>query len=191
MQKTEELVVICQELEKRMASFSRHLLTCVLLLIVTIGIAVPAVSANKTLKPAELSGDETKAFKSTCKAFAESFLKGDEGGVRKVCISKDLVSEVFSPELLQHGRDTLHKVIVEGNTKRFTEFRVKLGSLEGFKYVRAEHGYRLSRSEAYADPSLVLKNSYVVMAYGNRLIVKVKLEELVYIGGKYHLTKLD
>ncbi|MFP6658221.1 MAG: hypothetical protein VB853_08555 [Pirellulales bacterium] len=63
--------------------------------------------------------------------------------------------------------------------------------LEGFKYVRAEHGYRLSRSEAYADPRLVLKNSYVVMADANRLIVRVKLEEVVYIGGKYQLTKLD
>ncbi|MFP6901322.1 MAG: hypothetical protein VCA36_10290 [Opitutales bacterium] len=82
-------------------------------------------------------------------------------------------------------------MILEGNTKRFTEFRRKLGSLEEFKYLRAEHGYRLSGSEAYAAPSLVLKNSYVVMAYANRLIVKVKLEELVYIGGKYHLTKLD
>jgi len=29
------------------------------------------------------------------------------------------------------------------------------------------------------------------MADANRLIVKVKLEELVYIGGKYHLMKLD
>ena len=172
------------------AEWPNHLI-CVLLAIVTMSIAVPAVSAEQTPKPSELSENETKAFGATCKAFAESFLKGDEGGLRKVCISKDLVLEVFSPKLLQHGRDTLHKMIIEGNTKRFTEFRQKLGSLEGFKYVRAEHGYRLSKSEAHADPRLVLKNSYVVMAYANRLIVKIKLEELVYIGGKYHLTALD
>lgn len=174
-----------------MTLFRDCLLNRVLLPIVTMGIAVSAVSANQTPKSAKLSENETKAFESVCKAFAESFLKGDEGGVRKVCISNDLVSEVFRPKLLQHGRDTLHKMIVDGNTKRFTEFRRKLGSLEGFKYVRAEHGYRLSRSEAYADPRLVLKNSYVVMADANRLIVKVKLEEVVYIGGKYQLTKLD
>ena len=174
-----------------MTLFRDCLLNRVLLPIVTMGIAVSAVSANQTPKSAKLSENETKAFESVCKAFAESFLKGDEGGVRKVCISNDLVSEVFRPKLLQHGRDTLHKMIVDGNTKRFTEFRRKLGSLEGFKYVGAEHGYRLSRSEAYADPRLVLKNSYVVMADANRLIVKVKLEEVVYIGGKYQLTKLD
>ena len=183
--------VIRQQVENRMTSFRDRLLNRVLLPIVTMGIAVSAVSANQAPKPAELSKNETKAFESMCKAFAESFLKGDEGGPRKVCISNDMVAEVFRPKLLQRGRDTLHKMIVEGNTKRFAEFRRKLGSLEGFKYVRSEHGYRLTRSEVYADPRLVLKNSYVVMADANRLIVKIKLEEVVYIGGKYHLTKLD
>ena len=75
-----KLLVICQEVEKRMASFRGHLLNCVLLPIISMGIAVPAVSANQTPKPAELSENETKAFESMCKAFAESFLKGDEGG---------------------------------------------------------------------------------------------------------------
>ena len=159
--------------------------------IITITVAIPSVLANQTPKPAELSENETKAFESMCKAFAESFLKGDEDGVRKVCIPQDLVLEVFSPKLLQNGRNPLHKMIVEGNTKRFNEYRRKLGNLEGFKYLRAEHGYRLIKSETYSAPRLVLKNSYVVMAYANRLIVKVKLEDLVYIGGKYHLTKLD
>ncbi len=184
-----KLLVIRQELEKRMTSFRDHLLNCVLLPIIAMSIAGSAISA--TPKPAELSENETKAFESMCKAFAESFLKGDEDGIRKVCISKDLVSEVFSPKLLQNGRNSLHKMIVEGNTKRFNEYRRKLGSLEGFKYLRAEHGYRLIKSETYSAPRLVLKNSYVVMAYANRLIVKVKIEDLVYIGGKYHLTKLD
>ncbi len=186
-----KLLVFFQEVEKHMKSFRGLFLNFVLLSIITMTVAIPSVLANQTPKPAELSKNETKAFESTCKAFAESFLKGDEDGVRKVCISKDLVSEVFSPKLLQHGRNSLHKMIVEGNTKRFNEYRRKLGSLEGFKYVSSEHGYRLTRSEVYADPRLVLKNSYVVMADANRLIVKIKLEEVVYIGGKCHLTKLD
>ena len=183
------MLVFFQEVEKHMKSFHGLFLNCVLLPIIAMGIAISAVSA--TSKPAELSENETKAFESMCKAFAESFLKGDEDGVRKVCIPQDLVLEVFSPKLLQNGRNPLHKMIVEGNTKRFNEYRRKLGNLEGFKYLRAEHGYRLIKSETYSAPRLVLKNSYVVMAYANRLIVKVKLEDLVYIGGKYHLTALD
>lgn len=119
------------------------------------------------------------------------FLEKDEGSIRRMCLSKQQIAEVLSPKLIERAGDKLHQVIVNGNTRVFVTLRQKLGNLEGLKFVRAEHGYRLQKSQSYRDPKPVLKNSYVVLADGNRLIVKIKLEELVFIDGKYHLVKLD
>ena len=162
-----------------------------LLPLVIVALAIPPVIADQKPNPAKLSEQETKAFNSMCTSFATSFLKADEGSIRAMCISKQQIANVLSPKLIERAEGKLHQVIVDGNTKTFVTLRRKLGSLEGFKFVRAEHGYRLQKSQSYRDPKPVLKNSYVVLADGNRLIVKIKLEELIFIDGQYHLVKLD
>ena len=79
----------------------------------------------------------------------------------------------------------------EGNAKRFTEFRKKFQDLEGFEFFSADVGYRPEQAESYSDPKLILKNSYITMAYANRIIVKIKIEDMVLIGGKYYIVQLD
>ena len=174
-----------------MTRFSRHIRICMLLPFVIAGLAVLPVLADQKPAPAKLSEQEAKAFKSICRSFATSFLEKDEGSIRAMCISKQQIADVLSPKLIERAGGKMHQVIVDGNTRAFVTLRQKLGNLEGFKFVRAEHGYRLKKSQWYPDPKPVLKNSYVVLADGNRLIVKIKLEELVFIDGKYHLVKLD
>jgi hypothetical protein len=68
--------------------------------------------------------------------------------------------------------------MLEGNAMRFAEFRKRFQDLGGFQYVSAAAGYRLDRTEAYADPKLILKNSCFTIGYASRIIVKITIEEL-------------
>jgi hypothetical protein len=36
-----------------------------------------------------------------------------------------------------------------------------------------------------------MKNSYVVFAHANRVEIKVKIEEMVFIGGKCYVVEID
>jgi len=98
---------------------------------------------------------------------------------------------VLSPALLEPGTDELHKQLLDGNSKRFTEFRRRFHGLDGFTFVSAEPGYRLESGRAYSDPRRIIKNSYITIGYADRLLVKVKIEEMALIGGKYYIIKLD
>ena len=98
---------------------------------------------------------------------------------------------MVSPALLEHGIEALHKQLLEGNAKRFTEFRTRLKDLAGFRVVSAEVGYRLEQAESYADPEHILKNSYVTVGFANRLLLKIRIEDMVLIGGKYYIIQLD
>ena len=142
-------------------------------------------------KPAQLSEHEAQLFEATCKAVAESFVKDDVDGFLEHCIPKDLLLEVLSPKQLERGADALHKLLLEGNAKRFKEFRKGFQDLNGFTFTLAEVGYRSERAEMYADPKLALKNSYFTIAYANRIMVRIKIEDMVLIGGKYYVIQMD
>jgi len=36
-----------------------------------------------------------------------------------------------------------------------------------------------------------MKNSYVVFAYANRVEIKVKIEEMVFVAGKCYIMEID
>ena len=155
--------------------------------------ALPAAPAEPEESPASatLSKEESAAFAATCKTLAQSFLKNDVEAFRKLCIPEDLLQEVVTPKLRERGIGELHKKILEGNTKRFAEFRDRFKDLTGFEFSSTSIGCRLDRSDAYADPRLVLKNSCFTIAYANRMTVRIEIEELVFMRGKYYLMKLD
>jgi hypothetical protein len=46
-------------------------------------------------------------------------------------------------------------------------------------------------SDFYAPDVRVMKNSFVVFAYANRVEIKVKIEEMVFIDGKCYVMEID
>jgi hypothetical protein len=150
-----------------------------------------SMAAEDARQPAVLSAEQKKAFAETCEALAQSFLKNDKDAFQKLLIPIDQMGAVFSPELLNSGAEQLHEKIVAGDLNRFAELRARFSDLSGFEFSSGTVGYPLSRADVYLQATPVLENSYFIIAYANRLVLNVKLEELVYVGGKYYLTKLD
>jgi Holliday junction resolvase RusA-like endonuclease len=49
----------------------------------------------------------------------------------------------------------------------------------------------MTKSEFYADDVRVLKNSFVTFAYSNRVVVKIKIEEMVCVDGAFFIVEID
>lgn len=165
----------------------RHHASVLAAALIVMGTAAPAEEPQAPELPAE----QAELFDATCRRLAEAFLKNDVDAFIALCIPQELLAEVVSPTLLERGIEPLHKQLLEANAKRFTEFRTRFKDLAGFRFVSAEAGYRLEQAEAYADPELVLKNSYFTVGFANRLILKIKIEDMVLIGGNYYIITLD
>lgn len=160
-------------------------------LLTAIAVAFGTATLAQEPKPVQLPEDQARLFDATCKTLAEAFLKNDVDGFLKLCLPKHLLAEVLSPKVLERGTEALHNQMLEGNAKRFAEFRKRFQDLGGFQFVSADAGYRLERADAYADPKLILKNSHFTIGYANRIIVKIKIEDMVLMGGKYYIIQLD
>ena len=160
-------------------------------LLTALAIAFRTVTLAQEPKSAQLPVDQARLFEATCKTLAETFMKNDVDSFLKLCLPKDLLAEVLAPKVLERGTEALHKQMLEANAKRFAEFRKRFQDLEGFQFVSAEVGYRLERADTYSDPKLILKNSYFTIGYANRIILKIKIEDMVFIGGKYYIIQLD
>jgi len=148
-------------------------------------------AAEDQPKPASLSEEQKKAFDETCRALAQSFVENDKEAFKKLLLPKEQVEAVFSPKVLDAGVDKLHARILAGNVQRFTEFRAKFNDLSHFEFSSGTVGYPLGRPGVYKEAASALKNSYFTIALANRFILKVKLEQLVFVNGKCYLTMLD
>jgi hypothetical protein len=80
--------------------------------------------------------------------------------------------------------------MVKVNTQRFTEFRSVCGDLTKVSSTSFQPG-RTFTSDFYAPGVRAMKNSYVVLAYANRVEIKVKIEEMVSVGNKCYIVEID
>ena len=127
------------------------------------------------------SEEEVAAAKLTAESFGKMFLAQDEDTFASLLLPKGAVGTVVSRKFLEDSsEEQIYLKMVKANLTRFKELRSLLGdtsklSVSSFKLGSA------SQSATYAPKVRVMKNSYVVLAYANRVIVKIKIEEMVYV----------
>ena len=137
------------------------------------------------------SKEELRAAKRTAESFGKYFLAGDEDTFASLLLPIDAVSDIFSPKLLEETDEKrLYQELINANMARFKELRSILGDTSNLSVNQFEQGHA-TMSSVFAPKVRVMKNSYVVLTYANRVIVKVKIEEMIYMDGKCYIVELD
>jgi hypothetical protein len=141
--------------------------------------------------PAVLEKTESAALETFACALADAFLKNDESAFQALIVPAEVLSKILSPEFLKGTPVDLHRLLVEGNLQRFREFRGHFQDLKGFEYRLDDLGYRETNAALYSEPRRALHNTYITVAYAHRLILKIRVEDVVLVDGKCYLFKLD
>lgn len=134
---------------------------------------------------------ELEAAKATGESFAQLFRNEDEDRLGLLLVPKGSLSTILNPRVLA-GKDvdSLYAKMVTVNTQRFTEFRSMCGDLTKVSSTRFQPGRKFT-SDFYAPGVRAMKNSYVVLAYANRVEIKVKIEEMVFVGNECYIVEID
>ena len=142
-------------------------------------------------QPGVFSKAELDAAGATGEAFGKLFRDKDEDNLALLLLPRELLPKVLSPQVLEKADlDVLYGKMVSGNTQRFVEFRATCGDLSKMSAIAFQAG-TLVKSDFYAPGARVMKNSFVTLAYANRVEIKVKIEEMVFVGGKCYIAKID
>ena len=137
------------------------------------------------------SEQELTAAKVTGEAFAELFRKGDEDSLGLLLLPMDAIGKVLNAKLLKDNKpEALFEKLVTANMGRFREFPDMSADLSKTSTITFQVGH-LVRSDFYADEVRVMKNSFVVLTYGNRVEIKIKIEEMVFVNGKCYIVEID
>jgi hypothetical protein len=64
------------------------------------------------------------------------------------------------------------------------------GDLSKMSSITFQPGH-VVKSKFYAPGTRVMKNSFVTLAYANRVEIKVKIEEMVFVGEKCYIVEID
>jgi hypothetical protein len=142
-------------------------------------------------RPTAFSESELAAAQSTGETFAKLFRSRDEDGLGLLLVPQADLPSVLSPRILD-GKDidSLYVKFVSGTTQRFIEFRDMCGDMSKLSAVSFQPGY-LVESESHAADVRVMRNSFVVFAYANRVEIKVKIEDMVFVDGKCYILAID
>jgi hypothetical protein len=137
------------------------------------------------------SEQEVAAAKQTAESFGKMFLAQDEDQFASLLLPRKAMVQVVNREFLKESSaEQLYRKLVQVNLARFGELRSMLGDTSKLLVSGFESG-DVSQPATYAPNVRVMKNSYVVLAYANRVIVKVKIEEMVYVDGQCYIVELD
>lgn len=137
------------------------------------------------------SNAQMKAARETAESFARLFFADDEDSLVLLLLPKKLVPEVLSKEILaENDPDKLYARMVEGNLKRFAEYHSIVADTSRLTIIGFEAG-RPVESEFYRPNVRVMENSYATLAYANRVIVKLKIEEMVFVGDQCFIVEID
>ena len=134
---------------------------------------------------------ELEAAKATGESFAKLFRDRDDDRLGLLLVPKGSLAAILNPKVLA-GKDidSLYANMVMANTQRFTEFRAMCGDLTKMSSIRFQPGQTVS-SDFYAPGVRVMKNAYVVLAYANRVEIKVKIENMVFVGDRCYIVEID
>ena len=106
-------------------------------------------------------------------------------------MGKTIAEKILSQKALEGNEiDSIYAKMVSVNTQRFTEFRSMCGDLSKMSSITFQPGHAV-KSDFYAPGVRAMKNSFVVLAYANRVEIKVKIEEMVFVGGKCYIVEID
>jgi hypothetical protein len=137
------------------------------------------------------SDQELASARSVGESFGELFRKSDEDNLGLLLLPKDAISKVLNANVLEEkDADALYTKMVAANTQRFREFRSMFTDLSKTNTVTFQPGH-MAKSEFYADDARMMKNSFVTLAYSNRVEVKIKIEEMVVLDGTFFIVEID
>ena len=137
------------------------------------------------------SDQELAAARTTSESFAELFRKNDEDNLGLLLLPKDAIGKVLNANVLEDtDEDTLYAKMVKANTQRFREFRSMFTDLSKTSIITFQAGH-MAKSDFYTDGVRMMKNSFVTLAYSNRVEVKIKIEEMVAVDGKFFIVEID
>ena len=137
------------------------------------------------------SDQELVAARTTGESFGELFRKNDEDNLALLLLPKDAIGKVLNAKVLaDNDADALYTKMVMANTQRFREFRSMFNDLSKTD-IFTFHAGHMAKSKFYADDVRMMKNSFVTLAYANRVEVKIKIEEMVVVDGKFFIVEID
>lgn len=144
---------------------------------------------------AEVNGDFSDQEKALARqlgeSFGELFRKGDDDNLALLLLPQDAIDDVLNPNVLDDSDvGSLYGKMVAANTRRFREFRAVFADLTKTDVITFQPGH-MAKSEFYADGVRLMKNSYVTLAYANRIQVKIKIEEIVFVDDQCWIVEID
>lgn len=152
----------------------------------------PAVS-NAATYALDLLGsqtfDELAEVRTTAQAFGQLFIEDDEDRLGNLLLPRSAVATVFHESVL-HSEDELYRQLVSANFQRFRELRATFNDLGHFEVQDVQPGFVVQPAE-FAPQTRVLKNTFVTLAYANRLILRIKLETVVLHEGRCFIVEID
>jgi hypothetical protein len=84
----------------------------------------------------------------------------------------------------------LYAEMVVGNTRRFIEFRDMCGDMSKLSIITFQPGHLIA-SDFFAADARVMRNSFVYFGYANRVQIRVKIEDMVFVDGKCYIAAMD
>ena len=144
------------------------------------------IGTNQPFTPHELS-----LANKTASEFAELFRRNDEDALAELLVPKAAIASLLSEEVLADvDAEDMHEKMLKANHVRFQEYRSLFNDLSKASVVTFDPG-TVATSDFYAASARVMKNSFVTLAYANRVAVKIKIEEMAFIDGTWYIVELD
>jgi len=138
----------------------------------------------------EFTEEELSAAKSVVEHFGNVFLHDGGEELSEITIPSEAIGRMIVREKPSVEVAKIHQQIIEGNLLRFKEWRAMFADLSKLTVQGFEPGYLL-KADYLADDARVMHNAYAVLGYANRIIIKLKIEDLFFYGGKWYIVKLD
>lgn len=137
-------------------------------------------------RPLDALEEQVAAARRTAESFGSYFLAADEDRFATLLLPERAMARVF-PDSSARDADVegAHRALIKANLTRFEELRSMLGDVSKFSVTGFEPGWPQTPKD------WLMKDSYVVLACANRVIVRVKIEEMVYLEGECYIVKLD
>jgi HEAT repeat protein len=137
------------------------------------------------------SEEELAAAKKTAESFGKAFLAKNEKQLTELLVAKEAVGNVHAAKLVEKwGKDYLYKEMVNENVTHFKELRSTFGNTSRATVSGFEAG-SVSQSSAYSTKVRLMKDAYVILAFANKSIVKIRIEEMIIFDGKCYIMQVD
>lgn len=140
--------------------------------------------------PEGLSEQDWSKAEDTLRDFGALFLAGNDDKLGVLMLPFEITDDVFSDQVINDDANFVYRQMTLSAIERFLEYRRTFSDLSKFTVQTPVLGQK-SESRRYRQGIHVMKNAYVELGNGNRLVIRIKIEDMVWWRGRWYITSID